>query len=286
MPSDLAAEGRENFMENQKPWTLDDLVGHLRDSCGVKVGDIVIVHSSMKAVGNTEGSVVTAVKALKTAVGPEGTLLLPVFSNPRPDGIFNVRRVPSRVGLITDAFRRSEGVRRSLHPTHSVAAWGRRAEELLAGHDKTSGLGVDSPFHKAAKAGAYVLMMGCDMRTLSLIHVSEAVVRVPYLGKVCYPGYDRALTLIDYEGNAHQVPPRDVPTDSAAFLVVQNELDRRGQIRRCRVGSAETMRFDAMTCLNLAIELLRKNPAVLLCQNPRCPVCAPARKLVEEALKR
>jgi aminoglycoside 3-N-acetyltransferase len=272
------------MMEDRKPWTFDDLLKDLRDSCGVKRGDTVIVHSSMDKIGPVDGGVVTAVRVLKEAVGPEGTLLLPVFSSPTPDGVFKIKRTPSRVGLITEAFRRSEGVRRSLHPTHSVAAWGRRAEELLSGHDKTSGLGVDSPFHKAAKAGAYILMIGCNCTTLSLIHVGEAVVRAPYLGKVFYGGYDRALTLIDYEGNAHEVPPKDVPTDSAAFLAVQNELEARGLIRRCKVGSAETMRFDALTCLNITVELLKKDPAVLLCKNPRCPVCPPARKIVEQGV--
>jgi aminoglycoside 3-N-acetyltransferase len=267
----------------EKEWTVEDLVGHLR-ACGVKAGDTLIVHSSAKAVGRAAGGPMATVKALKAAVGPEGTLLLPVFSSPTPDGIFKIKRTPSRVGLITEAFRRSEGVIRSQHPTHSVAAWGRRAKEFVAGHDKTSGLGVDSPFHKAAKAGATILMIGCNCTTLSLIHVAEAVVEAPYLGKAPpYAGYDRTLTLIDYEGKEHKVPPVDVPGDSAGFTVVQNELEQRGLIQHCTVGSAKTLKFDALTCLNLTIELLKANPGALLCKNPRCPVCPPSWKILEGA---
>jgi len=269
-------------MEAEYDWSFEDLCDHLRTSCGVKAGDILIVHSSAKAIGRVPGGPVAAVKALKTVVTEEGTLLLPVFSSPTPDGIFKMKRTPSRVGLITEAFRRSKDVLRSRHPTHSVAAWGKRAEEFIAGHEKTTALGVDSPFHKAAKAGADILMIGCNLTTCSLVHVGEAIARTPYLGKVTYPGYDRTLTLIDYDGSAHEYEPVDNPGDSANFTVVQDELARRGLISHCKVGSAETLKFNAMDCLNVTVELLKKDAGVLLCSNPRCPVCPRAREIVEE----
>jgi len=265
----------------EKTWTYEDLCEGLRRECGVKAGDVLILHSSQDALGPVEGGVVTTVRALKDVVTPAGTLLLPVFSSPRPDGVFKVRRTPSRVGLITEAFRRSRDVKRSLHPTHSVAAWGKRRDEFLDGHEKTSALGADSPFHKAAKAGADLLMVGCDFTTLSLVHVAEAIARPPYLGKVFYPGYNRTLTLIDYEGNAREVPPVDNPTDSAAFTRVQEEAERRGLLTHPRLASAECLKADAMSVLNTAVEMLRADPSVLLCENPRCAVCPAARKIIE-----
>lgn len=266
----------------EKVWTFDELCEDLRTSCGIRAGQTLIVHSSAQAIGRVEGSVVTLVRMLKSVVSEEGTLLLPVFSSPRADGIFKIRRTPSRVGLITEAFRRSEGVKRSMHPTHSVAAWGKRRDEFLAGHEKTSGLGVNSPFHKAAEAGADIIMIGCHLTTCSLVHVSEAIVRTPYLGKVSYAGYEKPLTLIDYEGKEHVVPPVDNPGDSANFTAVQDELERRGLIHHCKVGEADTLKFDAMDCLNVAVELVRADPAALLCSNPRCSVCPASHKLVEE----
>ena len=262
--------------------TQAQLVAELHNSCKVKPGDTIILHSSYKKIGPVAGGPMAVVKALKEAVGLEGTLLLPVFSSPTPDRVFKIKRTPSRVGLITEAFRRAEGVKRSMHPTHSVAAWGRRADEFLAGHDKTSALGSDSPFHKAAQARATILMIGCGLTTCSLVHVAEAIVRAPYLGKVFYGGYDKPMTLMDYEGNSHVVPPGDVPGDSAAFTAVHDELVRRGQMEFGQVGQAKTLRFDALQCLNAALDLLKKDMAVLLCKNPRCPVCPPSRKIIEE----
>ena len=248
-------------------------------------GDVLIVHSSLKAIGWVEGGPIAVVNALKAAVSPGGTVLVPVFTAPQPDGTFDVQRTPSRTGLITETFRTSEGTRRSLHPTHSVAAWGERSAELVAGHDATSGLGVGSPFHKAAQVGASVLMIGCGLTACSLVHVAEAIVGVPYLGKVWYPGYERTLTLIDYEGRRHEVPPRDVPADSAGFTVVSDELERRDLIRHCKVGAAVCIRFSAVDCLSVAADLLRADPAALLCHKPSCSVCSKARGIVQEAEK-
>ena len=103
--------------------------------------------------------------------------------------------------------------------------------------------------------------------------------RVPYLGKVFYPGYEQTLTLIDETGRRHVVPPRDVPTDSANFTVVQDAMEQREMIRQVRIGDARSLLFKASDALGVAIELLRADRAALLCSNERCPVCPAARKL-------
>lgn len=262
---------------SDREWTYEGLLEHLRTSCGVRAGDILIVHSSQAALGRVEGGVVTSSKVLRGAVGPEGTLLLPTFSGPTKGGVFKLKRTPSRVGLLTEAFRRNKETRRSLHPTHSVSAWGKRRDEFLADHDKTSALGPDSPFHRASKAGADVLMIGCNFTALSLIHVAEAIVPVPFLGKVFYPGYERTLTLIDYDGGEHVFPPFNNPLHSAAFINAQREAEKRGMITHCTMGDAECLKFNAMDVLDLAVEMLKDDPGALLCDDPRCPVCPACR---------
>ena len=268
--------------EHRGSWTSEDLRRQLAGNCRVRAGDVLIVHSSMRSLGWVEDGPEGVVWALQSAVGEAGTLLMPVFTAPAPNGLFRLDASPSRTGLVTEIFRTTPGVLRSRHPTHSVAAWGRRAEEFVEGHDRTSGLGVGSPFHKAARAGADVLMIGCQITSCSLIHAAEATVRVPYLGKVCYKGYDRVLTLVDASGRRQRVEPRDVPTDSAGFTIVADEMDRRGLLTRPRLGSADCLKFSALKCLDVAVELLRNDPAALLCRNPNCSVCPRARRIIEE----
>ncbi|KKL04203.1 hypothetical protein LCGC14_2618420 [marine sediment metagenome] len=248
----------------------------------VKVAEVELEGSGGPESMVVSGSVVSTVHALKDVVTDEGTLLLPVFCSPTESGIFKIKRTPSRVGLVTEAFRRSPDVKRSRHPTHSVAVWGKRRDEFLAGHENTGGLGVDSPFHKAAKAGAEVLMIGCDFTTLSIIHCAEAVYRVPYLGKVFYPGYDRTLTLIDYDGSEIVFPPKDNPTDSAVFTRVQEEMERRGKITHCKLADAECLKFSAAEAIDTAVEMLKADPGVLLCDNPRCTPCTEAHRIVKQ----
>ncbi len=246
---------------------------------GVSAGDILIVHSSMKALGKVEGGPNAVVAALRQCVGESGTILMPVFSDPQIDDVFDLRSTPSRTGIVTETFRTTHGVLRSFHPTHSIAAIGARAAEFVTGHDKTSGLGVGSPLHKAALSGAMVLMLGCDMDAASIVHVAEAISRVPYFGRVWYAGYDRTLTMVLPDGKRVLVPPLDPPTCSDAFGVVQRDMTSHDLVRTVNIGDAPSQMFSARDAIHSALSLLDGNVHALLCHNPRCPVCVKARAL-------
>src|SRR5467141_3960112 len=109
---------------------------------GVLPGDTLMVHSSFDSFAGFRGAPADVIRTLQDAVGPDGTILMPTlpFNGTAVDyaatePLFDVRRTLSRQGLITEVFRRSPHVVRSLHPTHSVAAWGRKARELIADHE-------------------------------------------------------------------------------------------------------------------------------------------------------
>ena len=267
------------------PLNKEQLTDDLKNHCNVVPGETLIVHASARSVGAIQGGAAMIAEALQNAVTTKGTILAPTFSHPQPDGIFRMDATPSRVGYVTECLRLNPRSVRSQHPTHSVTAWGRRANEFTAGHKYTSALGPDSPLHKATKAGATILMIGCDLTACSLVHVAEAMVRPPFFGKVTYPGYDVVLTLEDTKGNRHRVSPADLPGDSKGFTVVQHELERRGAIHHGRLGNAETLCFDAMTCLETACQLLEAYPAALLCENPNCTVCSESKRILTESAR-
>ncbi len=244
---------------------------------GITAGDVLIVHSSMKSLGQVEGGPQAVIGAMQDVLSEHGTLLMPTFSHLQPDSIFRVDETPSRTGLITETFRTTPGVVRSWHPTHAVSAWGAHAAEWTAGHEHNSGLGVGSPLHRAAEAGAKILMIGCDVRTCSLVHVAEAIVRVPYLGKVWYTGGDRTLYVITPSGQQITIPPKDPPTCSAGFGRVQQRLEEAGQLGHHRIGAADCLLFRGMDALDAAVDLLKQDPHALLCTNPKCSVCPRAR---------
>lgn len=260
----------------QSHYGREELCRHLRDHCQLRCGDTLVVHSSLKSIGWVEGGAAAVVEALKSSVGDSGTLLMPTFTDPQPDGFFYMDQTPSRTGMISEVFRKSAGVVRSRHPTHSVAVWGRRLE-LVSDHDRTAPLGVDSPFHRAAKVGAKVLLIGVEMNRCSLVHVAEAIMDVPYLGKAVYADYERNLVLVDGDGTVHPYLPRDVPGDSAAFDKVQRRMEGLNPIHHGRLGDANCLLFYGETVLKEAVAMLREDPVSLLCENPRCLVCQRAR---------
>ena len=75
------------------------------------------------------------------ATRASGTVLMPTLpfggvaiDYARKNPVFDVRRTPSQTGLLTEIFRRSAGVLRSVHPTHPVAVAGHGAVEMVEGH--------------------------------------------------------------------------------------------------------------------------------------------------------
>lgn len=249
---------------------------NLRDY-GIQAGDILIVHSSMKSLGHVEGGPEAVIAALQDVLTPRGTLLMPTFSLPQPDNVFHVDQTPSRTGLLTETFRTSPDVVRSWHPTHAVSAWGAHARTWTEGHHLIGGLGVNSPFHQASEAGAKVLMIGCDLRRCSLVHVAEAVVRVPQLGRIYYKSGHRVLDVLTPDGQRLSIPPIDQPACSAGFGIVQQRMETLEQIRHITIGQAACLLFNGSDALDAAVHLLREDPGALLCDTSGCTVCPRAR---------
>src|SRR5688572_10370238 len=101
---------------------------------GLNGGDTVLVHSSYDAFQGFAGKPTDVITVLQDIIGAQGVLMMPTLpftgtavDYVRSDPVFDVKRTPSRMGLLTELFRRRGDVLRSVHPTHSVAVWGRAA---------------------------------------------------------------------------------------------------------------------------------------------------------------
>jgi aminoglycoside N3'-acetyltransferase len=162
--------------------TRDDIAGSFRE-VGLRAGDGVFLHSSLSSFGEIEGGSQAVIDALDEVLGPDGLIAMPAFplvggtleylsTNP----VFDVRNTPSRMGALTERFRTSAGVVRSLHPTHSVAARGPGAEELVAGHDEAeTPFGAGTPFARMIERGMVQLWFGVGLRIFTLYHAFECL---------------------------------------------------------------------------------------------------------------
>jgi aminoglycoside N3'-acetyltransferase len=150
--------------------------------------EILMVHSAFDEMTPMyRGSVLELKNALIDLCGPDRTLVMPAFvfgganldsfRRYREKPVFDVKKTPSEMGLLTELFRRHPGVRRSLHPTHSVCALGPLAEEMTGRHhlDKF-GCGPASPFAVMDRHRTTILGMGVPYyRCLTHVHHIEHV---------------------------------------------------------------------------------------------------------------
>ena len=103
----------------------------LLQELGFKPGATVMVHSALSRVRRRVPDLTPEklIALLQRLVGAEGTLLMPTYSFLGSQAEyadshthFDVHSTPSRVGILTEIFRKLPDAVRSLHPTHSVAA--------------------------------------------------------------------------------------------------------------------------------------------------------------------
>jgi aminoglycoside N3'-acetyltransferase len=181
---DSARGACERFERTIDRRTLSDaaFIELLRD-LGFNPGATVMVHSSFSHIRRRVPQITpqSLIALLQELLGPEGTLLMPTFpfhgsqgeyadKNPR----FDVQKTPSRVGILTEVFRQTRGVKRSKHPTHPVGAWGRHANEIVSTHHLGPTFGVTSPIYRLREFDGIVVGLGTRYRyAFTIGHVIE-----------------------------------------------------------------------------------------------------------------
>lgn len=152
------------------------------ESMGLKGDETILIHSSMKSIGEVDGGADTVLDAWMEYF-KDGLLLLPTHTwktvnadNP----VYNPQTTPSCVGLLTNMFMKRDGVIRSLHPTHSMAGYGKSAAEYLAGEEyNNTPCTPGGCYDRLKDAGGKVLLVGVGHERNTYIHSVEEVLNVP-----------------------------------------------------------------------------------------------------------
>jgi len=205
---------RADYVRRRYAFTSHDLIALLR-RVGVKLGDVLLVHSSFDEFQGFAGNPTDVILALQEAVGCSGTLLMPTspFTGTAVDyvsthPVFDVSKTPSRMGLITELFRRSPGVMRSVHPTHAVAAWGANAPEIVKDHHLAdTPCGRHTPYGRLLDCDGKILFLGTDIDVMTFFHTVEEELerRMPFS-----PFTTQVFSLVckDKDGNSLQANTR------------------------------------------------------------------------------
>lgn len=267
--------------------TKDRLKGSLAE-LGVMPGQAVVVHSSLSSFGCLEGGANTVIRALKELISEEGLILMPAFTyetsygRARPDRIrkdksFHPRLPVSKpIGAIAEAFRKSDGVFRNLHPQLSFCFWGKEAASLSQRFHMSDSLSENSPLGEILSRDGHVLLLGTEFENISILHTAEYMAKVPYSDYKAFFGYreDRKHIAIELRTTGHSGEFRKI-----AGLLPLGKV----RYRAARIGSAMCHLIKARDLVYWAVEILKRQPDFFLCNNDSCITCKERKSLLPEA---
>lgn len=240
------------------------LVNSLKEM-GIRENDTVLVHANFKSDSGFQGEPGDAVEVLKGFLGEQGNFLMVSipFRGAGKDYLekgktFRVKKTMSMMGLISEMFRRAEGVQRSLHPTHPVLAYGKDSGMLTAEHEKCLyPCGAGSPFDKLRQLKGKILFYDANCRAITFFHYVEDLIKdkIPVavygddLFKVkCIDENDREIEVKTYTFN------KDLKRDAGKLI---EEMENRGLIKRGRVGNSDLILLEAedvVACMTEMVE--------------------------------
>lgn len=242
--------------------TQESLVAQLK-SAGLVSGDAVLVHASLSKIGHIKDGPITFINALKAVVGETGHILMPTSPNAgyqldyiRSLTVFDVLESPSKLGAISEAFRKMHGVIRSENATEPVSCWGPNADWFIEGHlNEITPYTTNSPFARLAAVGGKILFIGVTLSNAGTsLHLLEDAIS-DFYESVYFPEIFE-VTLKRADGKITQVKTKvHDPAQSAKRRC--DELlplfKENGVYHEAKIGQATTLVFDAKKMLEVMI---------------------------------
>jgi aminoglycoside 3-N-acetyltransferase len=256
---------------------------------GVRPGQTLLAHASVRSTGLPDGGAMILVGALLQAIGPAGNVVVPTATEensltsrahqawierrtadeveafPRTCPPFDRDATPSTTGALGEAVRTANGAVRSAHPQSSFAALGPLAAYLMADHPLECHLGEQSPLAKLYQLDAQVLLLGVGYRACTAFHLAE-------YRYTAHPPRQTYSCAVLRNGHREWLEYEDVVLDDQEFEKIGLSLDKDEAVQRRDVGNAESRLIPVIKVVDHAVEWMAKNrrlPAYL--RGPELP---------------
>lgn len=230
----------------------------------------LLVHSSMKSIGEVEGGAETVLDLLCGQLS-NGLLIMPTHTwatvnNDHP--VYDYTIEPSCTGVLGTLLLRRSGAVRSLHPTHSVAAWGKNAEKFVEGeHLAQTPCPRDGIMGKLLDAGGKVLFIGCPLSKNTFIHGIEEWAQIP--DRLGEPEL-RYIIMRDGETFFNMVAPHKAPVSDVSINYAKLEAPflELGAATEHYFGDARCILCDCAEMTRIVSEMLIIEPNLFLDNEP------------------
>jgi len=250
------------------------LIADLR-SLGIRRGQDLLVHCSLRKVGPVDGGPATLLAALQAVGGQEATLVVPTetalnsltsrafraaTADLDTDELaayvaampgFDPASTPSAgMGAFAEYVRTRPEARRSSHPQASFAALGPRAADCTSVHDLDCHLGERSPLRWLYDTEAAILLLGVGYATCTAFHLAEY--RLPWRRPQTYSCF------IAEGGRRVKHEFTGIVLDDSVFGLLGQAMEsgasqgRAPGLRRGRVGSTTARLIPVRTAVDFA----------------------------------
>ena len=243
--------------------SFDELVLNFQ-KLGLTNGDVLLVHSSYKSFGGVEGGPQTVIDALRSILTEEGTLIVPTFNydfcNGKP---FDVKKTPSKMGIISELVRTNSNSKRTLDPVFSFTILGKH-RDYLANLRNDHSFGPNSIFAKLRELDAKIMIIGLAYNeSMTFFHHIEETQGCDYR---YFKEFRGSITDYDDEQDGKIVLfVRDIERG------VQNAVDKMGLImeqegivKKTTIGESEIKLMKANDVYQRTVEEMKKNPYILI----------------------
>lgn len=255
--------------------TRSSLAEQLR-AAGIGAGDVILVHTALGTLGFVVGAARTVIDALRDAVGPGGTIMMPTYSGELSDPAewrhppvpkawiepirretppYDPRLTPTRrMGVTAELFRHRPDAWRSPHPQSSFTAAGPHATFLVGDHPFDDRFGPASPLGRLCEAQGKSILLGAPFNTNSLLYLTEHA--MPWRTGC------RKRAPLTVAGRTEWVEYRDVVYSNGWFADATEFLLREGIAGEGPAGAASCRVFPAAETVAAITEWRRRHEVV------------------------
>lgn len=232
---------------------------------GVPSGCTLLVHTSFRNIRPVDGGPDGLIDALLEVIGPEGTLVMPSWTDDDDEPFDPTStEVDEHLGIVADMFWRRPGVMRGDHP-FAVAAFGPGAEHIAGAPFVLPPHAPDSGVARVHDLDGWVLLLGVDHDANTTIHLGELMAGVPYR-------QPKHITVLE-NGKPKRIDYGENDSCCRGFNMVGDWLRSRGLLREGRVGGGRAMLARARDITATVVEELREDETRFLCPRDTCEEC-------------